>query len=858
MPRSGPDSRSSAKPIAVTTGSREANVQPTSGSRRPRWFVAIGPHASAASSSCRPRWTKPRGSRPVARCRKGSSRSRTSSPARTASIVMRTSQPKPGASGKQAFRAAAESARWPESGSRASNPLNSRINSRAPRFAIPKPPPSRCSKAATARSASSSSRAAGLPRRSASQRSSAPGPASRSARLRACPLPSRGRRTTLAPAPSAAAAVPSREPSSATTTSASGSSARKAVTVSAIDRSSSRAATRTVSLSATRAGDRERRQGLVGGFLEAVLGGRRAAEQQHEREPALGLVQVVHAGEPGASERVYRRVGRDRRLHAYGGHAVRAEAFVEPEQEAARRPALRRRGAGHDHAVHRLPAVAAALLDELVGERIPERSVAAGHELVPELPPEGSEPGLAVVPLEVARRRRGELLLDSGHVERHLQRAEPHLRRAGVGECSVDRGAEPVVDRSGEQHRDPLAAQAVTHEDGIRLVDVELRRALLTLRELRGLGRLVELGLELRHALLEQAPLRAVDEPAVGDPDPDEDPDHQREEDGGQRGDVVAEVEHQRSAPVWHRAYRRLSARRGSERLTRSQAPSTVSVAFVFPSCAGSSRSSASMWSSTKSIRKSSPGRTSRIVIAPAASGPRRNALAMPPVCGPATSCHRAPGARPRRSGRTAWMPGHQSARFEGSATKRQTSSLGASSSRVATTRGTCDHPIPSRSRSRWTTRSMKCRRPGEARIATTTAARPAAMNAISGQSPTSRLARRETPFASTRISPTFSLVTKVEDIPARSRSRNSIRLKWVPTATISSAPFSYASRSARSSLMPWAATVWNLTPNSSRRSAPGAAPLRYACTISSAPLRSVLSDTESMSPTITSGFRPA
>ena len=85
----------------------------------------------------------------------------------------------------------------------------------------------------------------------------------------------------------------------------------------------------------------------------------------------------------------------------------------------------------------------------------------------------------------------------------------------------------------------------------------------------------------------------------------------------------------------------------------------------------------------------------------------------------------------------------------------------------------------------------MKCRRPGEATIATTTAARPAAANAISGQTPTCRLASRDTPFASIRISPTFSLVTNVDDIPARLRSRNSIRLKCVPTATISSAPFS-------------------------------------------------------------------
>ena len=198
-----------------------ATSAPTSGSRRPRWLIAVGPQASTASSSCRPRWAKPPASRPVARCRSGSSRSSTRRPARTASIVIRTSQPKPGASGKQASRAAGESARWPESGSRASKPLSVRTSARAARLAIPKPPPCRSANAAIARSAPSSS-GARSPSRSASQSSSAPGGASRSASVSAWPLPSRGSRTTRAPARRAAAAVESREPSSATTISASG------------------------------------------------------------------------------------------------------------------------------------------------------------------------------------------------------------------------------------------------------------------------------------------------------------------------------------------------------------------------------------------------------------------------------------------------------------------------------------------------------------------------------------------------------------------------------------------------------------------------------------------------------------
>ena len=68
------------------------------------------------------------------------------------------------------------------------------------------------------------------------------------------------------------------------------------------------------------------------------------------------------------------------------------------------------------------------------------------------------------------------------------------------------------------------------------------------------LGSLVEPGLEVGNLVLEQVLLRSVHEPAVGDADSDEDANHERQENGGQRGDVVAKIEHQDSAPVWHRA----------------------------------------------------------------------------------------------------------------------------------------------------------------------------------------------------------------------------------------------------------------------------------------------------------------
>src|SRR3954462_6038973 len=54
-PRSGPARRSSARPMAVTTGSRAAKTQPTRGRRGPRGVVAGGPQAGAAAGRRRPR-----------------------------------------------------------------------------------------------------------------------------------------------------------------------------------------------------------------------------------------------------------------------------------------------------------------------------------------------------------------------------------------------------------------------------------------------------------------------------------------------------------------------------------------------------------------------------------------------------------------------------------------------------------------------------------------------------------------------------------------------------------------------------------------------------------------------------------
>ena len=70
---------------------------------------------------------------------------------------------------------------------------------------------------------------------------------------------------------------------------------------------------------------------------------------------------------------------------------------------------------------------------------------------------------------------------------------------------------------------------------------------------------------------------------AAGEADADEDPDDERDEDGRERRDVVAEVEHAyKSAAVWQSAWSRASAFCGRERLRPiSAGPSTVRVASV-------------------------------------------------------------------------------------------------------------------------------------------------------------------------------------------------------------------------------------------------------------------------------------
>src|SRR6266508_1584514 len=385
------------------------------------------------SRSCRARWTKPRRSRPVARWRSGSSSSRTRRPARAASIVIRTSHPNPGAAGKHVFRAAGESERWPESGSRVSSPAKRAIKLRAIRFATPKPPPTRSANTAMFRSAPFSTSGARSPDRSASQSRRKPGAAARSAADSACPFPRRRRRSTTAPASSATSAVRSREPSSATSTSAAGNARRSVVTLLPITDSSSRAATRIVSGSSTR-GRRHangRKHSVVGGALRPEVSSfRRIAQQNHERELADTLVDVVNSGEMCPLKRVHGRIAVVGRLDADSRDAEAPKSRIETLEEPGGRARLRFGRADEDDAVRRFLRRSVPFTDDQALQRVPQRGVDTRNELLAEGLTELVE--LMVAGVRREKRSFREALRQGCLVDRHLDRPRAH-RRTGAG-----------------------------------------------------------------------------------------------------------------------------------------------------------------------------------------------------------------------------------------------------------------------------------------------------------------------------------------------------------------------------------------------------------------------------------------
>ena len=132
-PRSGPAKRSSASPIAATgatRGSSAPTTQPTSGSRRPRWLIASGPNASEDVAQLARAVDEPAEVAPGRRGdASGSSTSSTVRPAAQGVVRHPRLAAEPGGDREaRAAGAGGTALRWPDSGSRSSRPVPSRIS----------------------------------------------------------------------------------------------------------------------------------------------------------------------------------------------------------------------------------------------------------------------------------------------------------------------------------------------------------------------------------------------------------------------------------------------------------------------------------------------------------------------------------------------------------------------------------------------------------------------------------------------------------------------------------------------------------------------------------------------------------
>ena len=262
-----------------------------------------GPNASRMSRSWRPRWTKPRRSRPVARCssveldlvdreprprgvdRHPASRSR--SPARA---------------GRRLRARRRQLAAGPRAAPARRSPSRAGSAARAAPLASPKPPPCLRANAATVRSASPVEQR----RQLAAQVGVAEQerPAAPPARRASAPVPCRGAAAGgRAPRrPRRVARSASREPSSATITSASGNCRRSSATVVPIARPSSRAAISIVSGSSTRRGQRlDRRQDPSARVADAVV-----AAASVRRAGARSASAPTGVSTPSTVERLWR------------------------------------------------------------------------------------------------------------------------------------------------------------------------------------------------------------------------------------------------------------------------------------------------------------------------------------------------------------------------------------------------------------------------------------------------------------------------------------------------------------------------------------------------------------------------
>ena len=287
------------------------------------------------------------------------------------------------------------------------------------------------------------------------------------------------------------------------------------------------------------------------GLLHAVVARVGAGEEQRERE-APGLVSRSSTVErsclanASTAESLVRVVSTPTAGTPARGRAPRRS----PARNRAVAPALRRHGARDDDA---RPPAASSLPDcsstSCAREQPPQRAVAAEHEVARRAGGRGRRSVSGSRAPRAPGARRARFAAQAGRSAASARGRAAARRRPRRSSAFSTCDAHPAVDRAGEDERDALARRAGRPSAPGRRPATNACAARCV--RARSVARFVAESSRLfRSAIRSLSSERSLsrDEALPGDPDPDEDADDQREEDGRQRGDVVAKVEHRLEA----------------------------------------------------------------------------------------------------------------------------------------------------------------------------------------------------------------------------------------------------------------------------------------------------------------------
>jgi hypothetical protein len=177
----------------------------------------------------------------------------------------------------------------------------------------------------------------------------------------------------------------------------------------------------------------------------------------------------------------------------------------------------------------------------MLGERFPGRSVATEDEFLGEQLAQLAKSVRAAVSGE--RRTARQVTVQLAGIDRNVERA--HSRQAagaGVVECRANGRLQLSIRGAHEEQADSPPTEAILEEEWQALLDHLVGRILDPPGICLPLSNCVQLALERGGLTAQLVLLGVVDFPAQAHTH--EDPDQQRDEDGRERGDVIAEVEH--------------------------------------------------------------------------------------------------------------------------------------------------------------------------------------------------------------------------------------------------------------------------------------------------------------------------